>query len=112
MCHGLTLASIMWFVEQNTRHSDSCTTAHRSGIQRVSGMQVAVAISFAHRMAAYSLLVVTGKPGPRNEDAEARAIGAAGLAYFRSRASAPRDLSANACHELREACLAVVKDTY
>ena len=54
----------------------------------------------------------TGNPGPKNEDAEARAIGAAGLAYFRNRASAPRDLSANACRELREACLEVVKDSY
>ena len=57
-------------------------------------------------------ILVTGMPGPRHEEAEARAIGAAGLAYFRNRASAPRDLSANACNELRDACLAVVKDSY
>ena len=58
------------------------------------------------------VFVATGQPGPKPEDAESRAIAAASMAYFRNRASAPRDLSANACHELREACLAVVTDSY
>ena len=53
-----------------------------------------------------------GEPGPKNQDAEGRAVEAASLAYFRNRASAPRDLSANACQQLRDACLAVLQDAY
>lgn len=53
-----------------------------------------------------------GEPGPKNQDAEGRAVEAASLAYFRNRASAPRDLSANACQQLRNACLAVLQDAY
>lgn len=53
-----------------------------------------------------------GDPGPKNLDAEARAVEAASLAYFRNRASAPRDLSANACQQLRDACVAVLQDAY
>lgn len=55
---------------------------------------------------------IAGKPGPKNEDAEGRAVEAASMAYFRNRASAPRDLSANACPQLRDACLAVLQDAY
>lgn len=55
---------------------------------------------------------IAGKPGPKNEDAEGRAVEAASMAYFRNRASAPRDLSANACEQLRNACLAVLQDAY
>jgi hypothetical protein len=40
------------------------------------------------------------------------AVGAAALAFFRSRASAPRDLSAAACDELRAACAAVLLDSF
>lgn len=93
------------------RGHDSSTGAS-NGTDQATSVPKPVQDAVDHAMRRLANYLLLGKPGPRNEDAEARAIGAAGLAYFRSRASAPRDLSANACHELREACLAVVKDTY
>lgn len=88
------------------------TTGGSNGQDQATSVPKAVQDAVDHAMRRLANYLLLGKPGPKNEDAEARAIGAAGLAYFRNRASAPRDLSANACHELREACLAVVKDSY
>jgi glutathione S-transferase len=50
--------------------------------------------------------------GPKAEDAESAAIGAAALAFFRNRVSAPRDVSAGAAERLRAACDAVLRDIY
>ncbi len=54
----------------------------------------------------------TGAMGPKAEDPEAAAIGAAALAFFRNRASAPRDMSATAAERFRAACDAVLRDIY
>jgi hypothetical protein len=56
--------------------------------------------------------LVTGYVGPKHPDLEGRALGAAAMAYFRNRASAPRDLSGAACNELRAACDAILRETY
>lgn len=53
-----------------------------------------------------------GNPGERHDCKEACAIGSAALVFFRNRASAPRDMSAAAAHELREACSAVLDDMF
>lgn len=43
---------------------------------------------------------------------EQAAVGAAALAFFHNRASAPRDMSAAAVVELRAACMAVMRELY
>ena len=53
-----------------------------------------------------------GNPGPKHPDLEAAALGSAALVFFAGRASSPRDLSAAACAELRQACFEVLKDMY
>ena len=50
-----------------------------------------------------------GSVGAKHADAQGRAIGAATLAYWRNRASSPRDMSALAASEMRAACDAVLK---
>jgi hypothetical protein len=50
--------------------------------------------------------------GPKADAPEAAAIGAASLAFFRNRASAPRDMSALAAERFRAACDAVLMDIY
>jgi glutathione S-transferase len=50
--------------------------------------------------------------GPKADQPEAAAIGAAALAFFRNRASAPRDMSAAAADRFRSACDAVLQDIY
>lgn len=56
--------------------------------------------------------LVEGTPGPKNSDRGATSIGAAALAFFRNRISAPRDVSAAAAKELRAACDEVLKALY
>ncbi|KAL3147580.1 glutathione s-transferase [Trebouxia sp. C0009 RCD-2024] len=93
------------------RGHDSSTGASNGSDQATSVPRALQdAVDYAMRRLASYLL--TGEPGPKNPDAEARAVEAASLAYFRNRASAPRDLSANACQQLRDACLAVLQDAY
>ena len=58
------------------------------------------------------ILHCAGTAGPRHPDLEAAPLGSAALTFFAQRASAPRDLSAAAAHELRAACYAVLKDMY
>ena len=55
---------------------------------------------------------MAGTPGERPDCKEACAIGSAALVFFRSRASSPRDLTAAAAVELREACSKVLLDMY
>eukprot|EP00879_Flechtneria_rotunda_P017240 GHRR01018061.1.p1 GENE.GHRR01018061.1~~GHRR01018061.1.p1 ORF type:complete len:536 (+),score=226.49 GHRR01018061.1:832-2439(+) len=57
-------------------------------------------------------MLLVGKAGPKAEEREAAAVGAAGLAFFRNRASAPRDMSAAATVQFRAACDAVLADMY
>ncbi|KIZ07611.1 glutathione S-transferase [Monoraphidium neglectum] len=57
-------------------------------------------------------LLLTGNAGPKADDPEAAAIGAASLAFFRNRASAPRDMSATAAERFRAACDKVLLDIY
>ncbi|GBG00177.1 glutathione S-transferase [Raphidocelis subcapitata] len=57
-------------------------------------------------------LLLTGNMGPKADAPEAAAIGAAALAFFRNRASAPRDMSATAAERFRAACDAVLMDIY
>jgi hypothetical protein len=57
-------------------------------------------------------MLLTGEPGPKAEDDEAAAVGAAALAFFRNRASAPRDMSAAATVQFRAACDAVLAHVY
>lgn len=57
-------------------------------------------------------MLLTGNAGPKAERPEAAAIGAAALAFFRNRASAPRDMSAAATVQFRAACDAVLADIY
>uniref|UniRef100_A0A383VDH2 GST N-terminal domain-containing protein n=1 Tax=Tetradesmus obliquus TaxID=3088 RepID=A0A383VDH2_TETOB len=57
-------------------------------------------------------LLLTGSAGPRVTEPEAAAVGAAALAFFRNRASAPRDMSAAATVQFRAACDAVLADIY
>ena len=53
-----------------------------------------------------------GVPGDRFDCKEACAIGSAALVFFRNRASAPRDMSASAASELRDACSEVLLDMF
>ena len=53
-----------------------------------------------------------GDPGPKHPEAAGRAIGAAVLAYWRNRASSPRDMTAEAAHQMRRACDEVLKETF
>ena len=53
-----------------------------------------------------------GEPGPKHPEAAGRAVGAAVLAYWRNRASSPRDMTAEAAHQMRRACDEVLKETY
>lgn len=46
------------------------------------------------------------------DDAEAAALGAPALAFFRNRASAPRDMSGAAVEQLRAACDALLMHMY
>lgn len=57
-------------------------------------------------------LLLSGNAGPKAEDVEAAAVGAAALAFFRNRASAPRDMSAAATVVFRAACDEVLKQVY
>jgi glutathione S-transferase len=57
-------------------------------------------------------MLLTGSAGPRVAEPEAAAVGAAALAFFRNRASAPRDMSAAATVQFRAACDAVLADIY
>jgi hypothetical protein len=53
-----------------------------------------------------------GDAGPKPEEPEAAAVSAAALAFFRNRASAPRDMSAAATVQFRAACDAVLAQVY
>jgi hypothetical protein len=55
---------------------------------------------------------LSGTTGERHDCKEACAIGSAALVFFRNRISAPRDLTAAAAVELREACSAVLLDMF
>jgi len=54
----------------------------------------------------------TGSMGPKADHPEAAAIGAAAIAFFRNRASAPRDMSASAAERFRSACDLLLMDIY
>jgi hypothetical protein len=58
------------------------------------------------------LLHMSGDPGPKPTEPEAAAVSAAALAFFRNRASAPRDMSAAATVQFRAACDAVLAHVY
>ncbi len=60
----------------------------------------------------FTISKIVGSPGPCHPDPEANALASAALAFFHSRASSPRDLSAAAAQELRAGCLAVLKAMY
>ncbi len=53
-----------------------------------------------------------GEPGPKHPEAAGRAVGAGVLAYWRNRASSPRDMTAEAAHQMRLACDEVLKETF
>jgi hypothetical protein len=53
-----------------------------------------------------------GDAGPKPDEPEAAAVSAAALAFFRNRASAPRDMSAAATVQFRAACDAVLAQVY
>lgn len=55
---------------------------------------------------------VAGTPGQRHDCIEACAIGSAALVFFRNRISAPRDVSAAAAVELRNACSEILQDMF
>jgi glutathione S-transferase len=57
-------------------------------------------------------MLLTGDPGPKADDPEAAAVGTAALAFFRNRASAPRDMSAAATVQFRAACDALLAQLY
>eukprot|EP00884_Botryococcus_braunii_P008653 jgi/Botrbrau1/1778/Bobra.0217s0033.1 len=61
------------------------------------------------RIASYLLTGDAGSPYPEKEG---NAVGSAAVAFFRNRASSPRDLSGPACAELRNACDEVLKNMY
>lgn len=54
----------------------------------------------------------SGDAGPKPDEPEAAAVSAAALAFFRNRASAPRDMSAAATVQFRAACDAVLAQVY
>ena len=58
------------------------------------------------------MLLLTGRPGPQAMSPEAAAVGSAALAFFRNRASAPRDVSAAAAEKLRAACDEALRTIY
>jgi hypothetical protein len=58
------------------------------------------------------MLLLTGRPGPQALSREAAAVGSAALAFFRNRASAPRDVSAAAADKLRAACDEALRTIY
>lgn len=53
-----------------------------------------------------------GDVGVPYHEKEGNAVGSAALAFFRNRASSPRDLSGAACAELRKACDVVLQNIY
>jgi hypothetical protein len=56
--------------------------------------------------------VPSGDAGPKPDEPEAAAVSVAALAFFRNRASAPRDMSAAATVQFRAACDAVLAQVY
>ena len=65
-----------------------------------------------HSQANQSVKCLSGQPGEKSACKEACAIGSAALVFFRNRATAPRDLSAAAAVELRNACSEVLLDMF
>lgn len=59
-----------------------------------------------------AVLCCAGDAGPKPDEPEAAAVSAAALAFFRNRASAPRDMSAAATVQFRAACDAVLAQVY
>lgn len=59
-----------------------------------------------------AVLCCAGDAGPKPDEPEAAAVSAACLAFFRNRASAPRDMSAAATVQFRAACDAVLAQVY
>jgi muconolactone delta-isomerase len=58
------------------------------------------------------LLLLSGQTGPKPEMREAAAVSTAAMAFFRNRASSPRDMTAAAAEQFRAACDHLLKDIY
>lgn len=65
-----------------------------------------------HALKLSHVLCCAGDAGPKPDEPEAAAVSAAALAFFRNRASAPRDMSAAATVQFRAACDAVLAQVY
>ncbi|KAK9829557.1 hypothetical protein WJX72_006479 [[Myrmecia] bisecta] len=103
-------------IMKNTGIVRGRTSSYGGTLSTVNGYasqpSAAMAAAVDHALRRVCNYLIHGSPGPRHAAPEANAIGSAALAFFRNRASSPRDLSAAACHELREACLEVLKDMF
>lgn len=75
-------------------------------------MSLAIAEAVDYHLLRVCCQLLTGNPGPQAPQAEAKSMGAAALAFFRNRASSPRDMSAAGTEEFRTACDAVLADIF
>ncbi|KAF5833374.1 glutathione S-transferase [Dunaliella salina] len=98
-------------VASNNTSSSSNSSSNTQGVGPVpTGAELIEAVEF-HLRRMCSLLL-HGNPGPKAGDAYAKAVGAAALAFFRNRATSPRDMTAPEADEFRSAIDELLKDVY
>uniref|UniRef100_A0A7S3VL85 GST N-terminal domain-containing protein n=1 Tax=Dunaliella tertiolecta TaxID=3047 RepID=A0A7S3VL85_DUNTE len=98
-------------VASNNTNNNSNSSSSTQGVGPVpTGAELIEAVEF-HLRRLCSLLL-HGNPGPKAGDAYAKAAGAAALAFFRNRATSPRDMTAPEADEFRSAIDELLKDVY